>query len=195
MQACEEEESQQRQIAAALGVKAAASIASDSSQALSGLRPQASTIEAESLEWTCFCFRWPVHLTRSQTHPFKYCSQVLYLSVYNTPLQLFVHAQVVVVGHNSKPLAHDPRAEAADLVRSASGLGAAAGPINVPKCRRLPKAKYKKSELLLPCPYHIRCRLLPRNVIAALQDLLLLTLLEMICVQRAVKQPLPVQRA
>ena len=71
MQACEEEESQQRQIAAALGVKAAASIASDSSQALSGLRPQASTIEAESLQWTCFCFCWPVHLTRSQTHPFK----------------------------------------------------------------------------------------------------------------------------
>ena len=101
-----------------------------------------------------------------------------------------------MVGHNSKPLAHDPRAEAADLVRSASGLGAAAGPINVPKCRRLPKAKYKKSELLLPCPYHIRCQLLPRNVIAVLQDLLLLTpVLKKICAQRAAKPLLPVQRA
>ena len=120
---------------------------------------------------------------------------MLYLYVHNTSLQLFVHAQVVVVGHNSKPLAHDPRAEVADLVRSASGLGAAAGPINVPKCRRLPKAKYKKSALLLPCPYHIECRLLPENVIAVLQDLLLLTLLKKICVQRAAKQLLPVQRA
>ena len=80
---------------------------------------------------------------------------MLYLYVSNASLYLFAHAQVVVVGHNSKPLAHDPRAEAADLVRSASGLGPAAGPINVPKCRRLPKAKYKKSELLLPCLYRI----------------------------------------
>ena len=69
MQACEEEESQQRQIAAALGVKAAASIASDNSHALSGLRPQVSTMEALSLQWTWFC--WPVHFICLQTHPFK----------------------------------------------------------------------------------------------------------------------------
>ena len=60
MQACEEDENQQRQIAAALGVKAAASIASDSSQALSGLRPQVSIVEDVSLQWIVFC--WPVHL-------------------------------------------------------------------------------------------------------------------------------------
>ena len=46
MQACEEEENQQRQIAAALGVKAAAYISSDSSQALPGLRPQVRRVEA-----------------------------------------------------------------------------------------------------------------------------------------------------
>ena len=68
MQACEEEESQQRQIAAALGVKAAAIIASDSSQALSGLRPQVSTVEVVSLQWTLFC--WPVHLICFKPHPF-----------------------------------------------------------------------------------------------------------------------------
>ena len=88
---------------------------------------------------------------------------MLYLSVSNNSLYLHLHAQVVVVGHNSKPLAHDTRAEAADLARSTSGLALAAGPINVPKCRRLLKAKYKKSELLLPCLYHIPCLLSPEN--------------------------------
>lgn len=54
--------------------------------------------------------------------------------------------QVVVVGQNYKPLAQDPSAAAGDLARSTSGLGVPAGPINVPKCRKLSKAKWKKSE-------------------------------------------------
>jgi hypothetical protein len=54
--------------------------------------------------------------------------------------------QVVVVGQNYKPLAQDPSAGAGDLASSSSGLEATAGPINVPKCRKLSKAKWKKSE-------------------------------------------------
>ena len=57
MQACEEEENQQRQIATALGVKAAVTIPSDVSQALPGLRPQVRTNEINLLQCTCFC--WP----------------------------------------------------------------------------------------------------------------------------------------
>lgn len=56
---------------------------------------------------------------------------------------------MVVVGHNSKPLAQDLQAEAAELIQSGSGLGTTAEPINVPKCRKLFKAKSRKSELLL----------------------------------------------
>ena len=54
--------------------------------------------------------------------------------------------QVVVVGQNYKPLAQSPSAAAGDLASSSSGLEATAGPINVPKCRKLSKAKWKKSE-------------------------------------------------
>lgn len=57
----------------------------------------------------------------------------------------FYCVQVVVVGHNSKPLAQDLQAEAVDLNASGAGLGAAAEPINVPKCRKLSRAKCRKS--------------------------------------------------
>lgn len=53
------------------------------------------------------------------------------------------------MGHNFKPLAQDIQAEAAELAHAKSGLGPAAEPINVPKCRKLPKTKWRKSELPL----------------------------------------------
>ncbi len=58
-----------------------------------------------------------------------------------------LRVQVVVVGQNYKPLAQDPSAAAGNLAGATPGLGASAGPINVPKCRKLAKAKWRKSEL------------------------------------------------
>ncbi|CAL5220695.1 g2747 [Coccomyxa viridis] len=91
MQACEDDEQQQRDFPSSLGGQAVPSLHRSSSQAFLGLRPQ-----------------------------------------------------VVVVGHNSKPLAQDLQAEPAEVNASAAGLGTAAEPINVPKCRKLSKAKCRK---------------------------------------------------
>ena len=155
MQACEDEDQQQRELAAGLGVPAAtaATLHRSSSQAFPGLRPQVwSPLKSGLLA--------PLsHSTSTKVLPRRWQS--------GGTSRSGLPVQVVVVGQNYKPLAQDPSAAAGDLASSSSGLEATAGPINVPKCRKLSKAKWKKSEHR-PRPHAMHsplpCNLFPWSV-------------------------------